>query len=123
MAEDVANKTEEPTPKRREEARAEGRVPQSVEVTAAAVLLTAVVVFSRQGPAMVGALREMMRRSLLAASATDFTPAQVSTVLRAMVSDAVSVVWPILAFTGAVGFAVTAAQVGFRIVPKRILPD
>src|SRR6185369_7481721 len=123
MAEDAANKTEEPTPKRREEARAEGQVPQSVEVTAAAVLLTAVIAFSRQGPAMVGALREMMRRSLLAASTTDLTPVQAGTILRGMVGDAVAVTWPILAFTGAVGLAVTAAQVGFRIVPKRILPN
>ena len=33
MAEDAANRTEEPTPKRREEARADGRIPQSVEIT------------------------------------------------------------------------------------------
>src|SRR6266403_2088600 len=32
MAEDVHSKTEEPTPKRREEARAQGQVPQSGEV-------------------------------------------------------------------------------------------
>lgn len=123
MAEDAASKTEDPTPKRREEARAEGQVPQSVEVTAAAVLLTAVVAFSKQGPAMIATLREMMRRSLFAASATDFTPAQMADVLRRVVTDSVGIVWPILAWTGAVGLAVTVAQVGFRVVPKRILPD
>jgi flagellar biosynthetic protein FlhB len=123
MAEDVHSKTEEPTPKRREEARAQGQVPQSVEVTAAAVLLAAVVVMSHRGPALVGALREMMRRSLLAASASDFTPAQMGEVMRQLAGDTVSTVWPILAVTGSVGLAVTIAQVGFRFLPKRILPD
>ena len=75
MAEDAASKSEEPTPRRREEARSEGQIPQSAEITAAAVLLTAVVVVTNRGPAMVNTLREMMRRNLLAASALDFTPA------------------------------------------------
>ncbi|MBI3768945.1 MAG: flagellar biosynthesis protein FlhB [Deltaproteobacteria bacterium] len=123
MAEDAANKTEEPTPKRREEARTEGKVPQSVEVTAAAVLLAAVVVTTNRGPAILNALREMMRRSLLAASATDFTPALMSEVMRRMAGDSVAIAWPILAVTGAVGLTVTVAQVGFQILPKRILPD
>jgi flagellar biosynthetic protein FlhB len=123
MAEDAASKTEEPTPKRREEARAEGQIPQSVEVTAAAVLLTAVVVTSHRGPALIGTLREMMRTSLLAASATDFTPMQMGAVMRGVVRDSVAVVWPILACTGAIGIVATAAQVGVRLVPKRVRPD
>lgn len=123
MAEDNASRTEEPTPKRREEARAEGQVPQSVEVTAAAVLLTAVLVTSQRAPEIVGALREMMRRSLLAATAVDLTPGQMGEVLRGIVIDSTRIAGPILALTGAVGVAVTVAQVGFRILPKRLLPD
>src|SRR6266481_3475201 len=102
MAEDVHSKTEEPTPKRRDEARAEGQVPQSAEVTAAAVLFAAVFAMSNRGPALVGALREVMRR---------------------LASDTVGAVWPILAVTGTVGLVVTTAQVGFRFLPKRVLPD
>jgi len=123
MAEDAANKTEEPTPKRSEEARAEGQIPQSVEVTAAAVLLTAVLVVSNRGPAMVTTMREMMRRNLLAASALDFTPAQMGQVMRHMLDDGIAVAWPLLAFTGAVGFTAVVSQVGFRLYPKRLLPD
>src|SRR5438046_5088616 len=111
MAEDAANKTEEPTPKRSEEARAEGQIPQSVEVTAAAVLLTAVLVVSNRGPAMVATMREMMRRNLLAASALDFTPAQMGQVMRRMLDDGIAVAWPLLAFTAAVGLPATVSQV------------
>src|SRR5262249_17170617 len=123
MAEDVANKTEEPTPKRREEARAEGQIPQSVEVTSAAGLLTAVLVGSQHGPIMVNARREMMRRDLLAATAVDLTPAHVGQLMRGMLDDGLAVAWPVLAFTAAIGLTVTTAQVGFRLYPKRLLPD
>ena len=123
MAEDAANKTEEPTPKRREEARAEGNVPQSIEVTAAAVLLAAVVAMTHRGPTLIAGMREMMRRNLLAASAVDFTPAQVSEVMRGIATDAVSLALPILLVTGGVGLTVTIAQVGFRVLPKRVIPD
>src|SRR6185369_1991324 len=99
MAEDVHSKTEEPTPKRREEARAQGNVPQSAEVTAAAVLFAAVFVMSHRGPALVATLRDMMRRSLLAATANDFTPAVVGEVMRRLASDTVGAVWPIIAVT------------------------
>ena len=123
MAEETANKTEEPTPRRREEARAEGQIPQSAEITAAAVLLTAVVVVTNRGPAMVETLREMMRRNLLAASALDFTPAQMGQVMRRMLDDGFAVAWPLLAFTAAIGFTATVSQVGFHLYPKRLLPD
>src|ERR1051326_2727762 len=123
MAEDVHNKTEEPTPKRRDEARAQGNVPQSAEVTAAAVLFAGGRIMSHRGPTLVGALRDMMRRSLLAASASDFTPAVVGGVMRRLVSDTVRAAWPILAVTGSGGLGVTAAQVGVRFLPKRVIPD
>ena len=74
--EDLSARTEEPTPKRREEARAEGQIPQSTEVTATAVLLAAVLAVSQRSDDAVGALREMMRRSLLAASTDELTPGQ-----------------------------------------------
>src|SRR2546426_377761 len=122
MAEDRAARTEEPTPKRREEARAEGQVPQSVEVTSAAVLLAALVMFSQRGGVAIGTLREMMRRSLLAASASDLTPTQVAQVMRGIVTDSFAVVAPILAVTAAVALIATVAQTGLRIVPKRIFP-
>lgn len=123
MADDRANRTEEPTPKRREEARAEGQVPQSVEVTSAAVLMAALLVVSQRGGDAIGVLRAMMRRSLLAVSAGDLTPGQLAELLRGMVTDSVTVVGPVLAVTAVVGLAVTVAQIGLRVVPKRILPD
>src|SRR5262245_9849025 len=99
MAEDADNRTEEPTPKRREEARAEGRIPQSVEITSAAVLLAALLAAWRQSGDMIGALRESMRRSLAQVSAADLTPADLAGVLHGMLQDGLAVVGPVLAVT------------------------
>ncbi|MCC6850364.1 MAG: flagellar biosynthesis protein FlhB [Deltaproteobacteria bacterium] len=123
MAEDAANRTEEPTPKRREEARADGRIPQSAEITAATVLLAALLAAWRSGDAAIGSLREAMRRSLVAVSKLDLTPAQLGDVLHGMLQDVAAVVVPILAATAVAGVAATVAQIGFQLHGKRLLPD
>lgn len=123
MAEDAASRTEEPTPKRREEARADGRTPQSVEITAATVLLAALLATWRNGDAAIASLREAMRRSLVAISKTDLTPAQLGDVLHGMLNDVTAVVIPILAATAVAGFVATVAQIGLQFNGKRLLPD
>lgn len=54
MAGDEQEKTEAPTPKRREEAHREGRFPRSQELTGAAVLLTAAAALVYAGGSMMG---------------------------------------------------------------------
>jgi flagellar biosynthetic protein FlhB len=112
MAEDAANRTEEPTPKRREEARADGRIPQSVEITAATVLLAALLATWRTAATRHRRLRESMRRSLLAVTKLDLTPAQLGDVLHGMLHDVTTVVSPILLATAIAGFVATVAQIG-----------
>jgi flagellar biosynthetic protein FlhB len=123
MAEDAANRTEEPTPKRREEARADGRIPQSVEITSATVLLAALLATWRSGDGMIAGLRESMRRSLLAVSKFDLTPAQLGDVLQGMLRDINAVVVPILTATAIAGFVASVAQIGLQFHGKRLLPD
>jgi flagellar biosynthetic protein FlhB len=123
MAEDDASRTEEPTPKRREEARTDGRIPQSVEITSATVLLAALLATWRGGDAAIASLRESMRRSLLAVSKLDLTPAQLGDVLHGMLHDLTTVVVPILTATAIAGLVATVAQVGLQFTGKRIMPD
>lgn len=123
MAEDDASRTEEPTPKRREEARADGRIPQSVEITSATVLLAALLATWRNGDEAVGSLREAMRRSLIAITKMDLTPASLGDILMGMLHDVQAVVLPILTATAVAGFVATVAQVGFQFHAKKLLPD
>lgn len=123
MAEDDASRTEEPTPKRREEARADGRIPQSAEITSATVLLAALLATWRNGDAAVTSLREAMRGSLTAVTKLDLTPAQLGHILMGVVNDVTSVVTPILTATALAGLVATVAQIGLQLNGKRLMPD
>ncbi|MFD1613408.1 flagellar type III secretion system protein FlhB [Sphingomonas tabacisoli] len=76
MAEEFAEKTEAPTPKRRQKAAEEGQVLRSKELTAAAVVLAGVLWLALSGPALMGALKTVMRESLQfgRADVEDFQP-------------------------------------------------
>jgi flagellar biosynthetic protein FlhB len=57
--EDYGDRTEEPTPRRREEAREEGRIARSADLTAAVSLLTAVILLKVLGPGMLDGMRAL----------------------------------------------------------------
>ncbi len=123
MAEDFESRTEEPTPKRREEAAAEGRVPQSVEVTSAAVLIAALWAMTRDAPRALGAMRELLRTSLLTVTAQDLTVGQVTAMLHDVARQGFVMTAPVLLATATAAFVATASQVGVRPIAKRIAPD
>src|SRR3954470_16597962 len=119
MAEDFDSRTEEPTAKRREEAAAEGRVPQSVEVTSTAVLIAALWAMTRDAPRALTAMRELLRTSLLSVTAHDLTVSQVTSIMRDVASQGFVMTAPVLAATATAALVATGAQVGVRLVPKR----
>src|SRR5882724_8036627 len=123
MAEDFESKTEEPTPKRREEAQAEGRVAHSVEVTSATVLIAALLAMSHDAPRAMTAMREMLRRSLLGVTATDLTASQVAQLFADSGRQAFAMIAPVLGATALAALAASVAQLGFRLAPKRIKPE
>lgn len=73
MAEQEHNGTEEATPRRREEARKEGQVVQSPDLTAALAMLAACGILLFSGPTMGLRLMEAVRVWLTDVPATDFT--------------------------------------------------
>jgi len=58
---DAGDKTEQPTPRRRQEAREEGQIARSPELTAAIALLTGLLLLKSLGPGMMGNLLNMTR--------------------------------------------------------------
>src|SRR5579859_2924724 len=64
MAENEQERTEQPTPKRLEEARKKGQVPRSTELSAAAVILTVGGGLHYLGSYMGGRLNGLMSASL-----------------------------------------------------------
>jgi len=71
MAEDFGDKTEAPTPRRRQEAREQGNIARSQDLTAAALILGAMFLMRSYGPGVVSALRTLVGEMLGAKSMAD----------------------------------------------------
>src|SRR5688500_1820646 len=65
--ESMAERTEEATPKRREDARQKGQIPKSVELNAAIMLLGAALVVNALGPALGNTLLATFQYGIIVA--------------------------------------------------------
>ncbi len=64
------DRTEAPTPKRRQDARNKGQIPRSQELTTAFLLLASAMVFSAGGPALARSLGVLFTETVVAAAGT-----------------------------------------------------
>jgi flagellar biosynthetic protein FlhB len=115
-------RTEEATPKRREDARREGQVARSPELASALVLGAALGVFLVAGGWMQGQLQQYMgqRMQFPAHVAVDLDNAPA--ILREAGALAVLVLSPLLLAVAAAGFLANASQVGILFTGKPIEP-
>jgi flagellar biosynthetic protein FlhB len=74
MAEDAGDKTEAPTPRRRQEAREQGNIARSADLSSAALLVGMLVLLKWYGEGIVRALRSIMGGMLAPSSLSDFSP-------------------------------------------------
>ncbi len=123
MAEDLGDKTEAPTPKRRQDAADKGTVARSPDLAAAAAVISAMILLKVYGPAIVEALRLLMIHTLGAESFTDFST---NGTLHRFFTDAVAVALaaaPLGIGLMLVAIVVNGLQVGFRFNTKRLQPN
>jgi flagellar biosynthetic protein FlhB len=88
-------RTEAATPKRREDARDEGRIPKSQELNAAVVLLGSALVMNAFGPSLAARLAETMQSALFLAGDLSMDRGSVIALLRGLG-------WRMMAATSAV---------------------
>ena len=74
MADDAGDKTEAPTPRRRQEARDQGNIARSPDLAAAAVIISSMIFLKFYGEGLVDALKSFMQSMLSSDSFGDFTP-------------------------------------------------
>ncbi len=98
------NRTEKPTPRRRERARADGDVAYSQDLTAAAGLAAVAVLVQAGGQAWVGALGQGIESSIVGVVTTEWTFTHTCTVAR-------WVAMQLLFAAGIVSFSVIALTV------------
>jgi flagellar biosynthetic protein FlhB len=123
MAEDAGDKTEAPTPRRRQEAREQGNIARSPDLTAAVLLIGTMMLLHYTGSSLAGALKSLVAETLSAATFRDLTltsPTQVFIKIGLVVALAIA---PL--FGGVMFLAVVAnvAQVGFNLNTKRLEPN
>ncbi len=123
MAEDAGEKTEAPTPRRRQEAREQGNIARSMDLSSAALLVGIMVLLKWFGGDIITALKSLMAESLSARSIADFntqSPLQIWTNAAKVVGASM---FPLFAGLGLVGIGANMAQTGFSFSTKRITPN
>jgi flagellar biosynthetic protein FlhB len=106
-------RTEQPTPRRREEARRRGQVPRSADLTAAAALLAALGVHVLAGGWMAARSVQVLRRGLARMPEAHLTLSAAHGLLVEAASTLLTLAGPALAAPALAAVAVQLAQTGF----------
>ncbi|MGD9722853.1 MAG: EscU/YscU/HrcU family type III secretion system export apparatus switch protein [Pirellulales bacterium] len=128
---DTDEKTLEPTLRRRAQARAEGRVPRSLDFTSAGLLLGGLAVLVFGGGALVDFLAGLLTQSLggqgwqgiLAARSGADEVGAVSDQFRTLAASLAAVLLPPLALLTVLAALLHVSQTGILLLPSRIAPD
>ena len=122
MADDFGEKTEAPTTRRRQEAREEGNLARSQDLTAAAALLGAVLLLGVFGQQMLGVMRALVA-SMVGGSGADATRIDDLPQLWASAGElAVRLAAPLCLGLFALGLLASLVQVGFNLTAKPLIP-
>ena len=122
MADTVGEKTEPATPRRRAEARENGQIARSQDLSAAALLLAAVLLLANFGTGIVESFKLSMETMLGPQMLHDFRiPSMWEAILMIAISCATALA-PILIGMMIVAIIINIAQVGFFLSTKRIEP-
>ena len=123
MPDYAGEKTLEPTPHRRQQARQEGHVAKSHDLGSAAMLLAGTAVLMMLGGGLVGFLADYCRNQLGG-------PPCLTLDTESVVSHGTTTLWalgryllPILGLLCLAGVAVNVLQIGFLFLPQRLAFD
>jgi flagellar biosynthesis protein FlhB len=121
--ENEQERSERPTAKRLEEARKEGRVPRSVELNAAAVLLVGAGGLHFLGGSIGGGLFDLMKSSLSIAPAEAVDPGLALSAASAEMARGLTVCAPILGLTLIAALVAPLAVGGWNLSFEALAPD
>lgn len=115
-------KTEEATPRKRQEARRKGQVFKSVELVGALTLLTTYMVLKLVGPYMGGRVMTFSRTLWEQGATQDWSEAGVRLLLINTFLMVAAVVAPVLLAAAVAGVAGNVLQVGFNFTFEPLMP-
>ena len=117
-------RTEQATPKRKQEARRRGQVAKSADVNSAAMLIGSTAALMVFGPALVSRLETVLREGIQRAGTPDAASAAgLSDLTIWGVKSLALAGGPIMLAVAAVGILANVAQVGLRLTPVALKPS
>lgn len=123
MAEQDGDKTEAPTPRKRQEAREQGNIARSTDLTAALLMIAAMVLLKTYGENVINALRSFLEQMLSRPSLADLTPTSVlMDFVRALGMVGVALA-PMMLGLMVIAVLANVMQVGLMLSNKRITPN
>lgn len=123
MADENGDKTEAPTPRRRLEAREQGNIAKSPDVTVALILLGMMVLLHSTGGRMIEILKALIHDMLGPNSMSDLTEASASGGLLHAIYSAGALMAPLLLGVVLIAIVGNVAQVGFNFNFTRLTPN
>ena len=124
MAEDLAERTEAPTPKRLMEARMDGTIARSADLSGALMLLGATVMLAFAFFPMLGGFKKVMEAVLGGDTlGNPVDPTQAQTVIEYVAVSAIRIGLPILLLTALMAFVIQYTQVGWLFSPRILKPS
>lgn len=115
-------KTERPTPKKREEARKEGQVASSKEITTALILVGMFSMLKFMGPGIAKRLIGLIQETVLLFEIESLEPKVVHSIGVYYMTEVILMILPILAMSFFIGLVSNLAQVGWKITGKPLMP-
>ena len=123
MAEHPAGeKTEQPSPRKRERAREEGQIARSPDFASAVALAFSLVGLMAVGSSMLSGVGRIMIACFGASRSVEFDASTVSAMSIAIAGRTAMIVVPIALITGAAGVAANVLQGGFNLSWRSIAP-
>lgn len=123
MAEQSGEKSQEATPHRREQARQQGQVAYSQDLSSAALLIVGVLLLRSYGGAVVTAAGEFMQYQLSTVGPLAVDSSDILAESQSIVSMMGKALLPIIGLIALAGVLSSVFQVGFLFVPERLAPD
>ena len=124
MADDSAQeKTEQPTPRKREDAKDKGSVAKSQELNSVAVLIAGMLAFKATSGMFAKTIQQFVRTTYHESSFMEITvqslPGQVIDFMKVLGT----IIIPILAIVLVAALISNVAQIGFMVAKKALIPD
>lgn len=123
MADEAGEKTEAPTPKRRAEAREQGNIARSTDLTAAVLIIASMMLLKHYGTNLINTLRLFLEQMLSPGSLADTEPSSVLIdFARAVMMVGLSLA-PMLIGLMIIAVLCNLLQVGLFFNTKRLQPN